>query len=74
MSKVDEENTLRTLKDQTLLVSSPWCAFGIHQWEQWGKAFKPMEKTSNRYVQTRHCARCNKMDVSEVNLPRWIGE
>jgi hypothetical protein len=68
----EEENTLRTLKDERLLTTSRWCALGIHNWEKWSKPFKPMGESSSRYIQTRQCAHCNKMVVQEVKLPYWI--
>lgn len=68
----ETENTFRALKDEKPLATSFWCKLEIHRWEKWSKAYKPSERTNNRYVQHRHCSCCNKMEVQEVKLPYWL--
>lgn len=58
---IDQENTMRALKDQELLATHQWwCRFGIHTWEK----FKPPVKTRRGaydYIeQYRICACCGQ--------------
>ena len=59
------ENTARILKDEKPLVTSFWCRFGWHTWEQWSKPYAP-NKGSDKHIQTAQCACCNVTKVIKV--------
>jgi hypothetical protein len=61
---IDQENTLRALKDEPLIVNSWLCRWGWHRWTQWSEVYLP--KGGNANVQHAHCACCNKMRVHKV--------
>lgn len=61
---IEHENTIRALRDEMPLVTSRWCAWGIHQWEQWSKVYVP--KGGYKNVQHAYCARCNRIRVRQV--------
>jgi hypothetical protein len=57
------ENTARILADKPLLVTSRWCAFGIHNWTKWGK---PQHRKEGGYevdYQTRACDSCGELAI-----------
>lgn len=61
---VAQENTLRALKDETLIVSSWLCRIGLHRWDQWSDVYRP--KGSSYNIQHSHCVCCNKMRIHKV--------
>jgi hypothetical protein len=46
-SKVDKENTIRALKNQSLAVSSWKCRWGWHTWSRW---FEPEQDSYRLYM------------------------
>lgn len=59
----EAENTMRTLAEKPLLVTSRWCFFGLHKWTKYGK---PGGRTEGPYhvdYQVRECASCGLKDV-----------
>jgi hypothetical protein len=42
------------------------CAYGLHQWTQWGEPFKDAQSLFIMSWQRRYCARCNKVDQREI--------
>lgn len=64
----EKENTFRILKEETPLVKSLWCRFGIHNWTMYGE---PVEGVYERtlwiskhkaLIQYRYCCNCNKIN------------
>ena len=68
---IEHENTVRTLKDEELIVDSPWCRFGIHRWLRWdeGQWIKDRSYSSKKhYVICKRCVHCNTLRVRYVGL------
>ncbi len=69
MTSKAEENTFRALRDQDLLATSSWCAWGFHTWTKWKEPEKVSDNRSRRgylYYQQRRCAHCNKYSEAEI--------
>lgn len=62
---IDQENTVRALKDATPIVNSKWCFWGFHTWEQWSKPYQP-NKNSSRMIQHAYCVCCNVVKTKKV--------
>jgi hypothetical protein len=60
--KPEEENTFRALRDESLLVTSFWCKFGIHTWTKYNVATIIEDYRCEKTIQDRHCASCNTYD------------
>lgn len=64
----EKNNTFRALKEETPLIKSIWCYFGIHNWTMWGEPEKGVWKSSiSMYehkvlFQYRCCGNCHKLD------------
>ena len=64
----EKNNTFRTLKEETPLIKSIWCYFGIHNWTVWGEPQKGIWKSSismykhHVVFQYRCCGNCHKLD------------
>jgi len=54
----EKTNTLRALKEETLLVTSWFCRFGWHQWAKW----QDTPNGSDYIYQKRYCAHCNLVE------------
>ena len=66
---IEHENTVRALKDESPLVNSVWCRFGIHRWTQWNKGqwIKDKDYSSiQHYVLNKRCVHCNTLKIKKV--------
>lgn len=64
---IDQENTIRALKDETLIATRLWCKFGFHVWERWSDPYVP--KGGYKTIQHRYCVCCHNADVRQVKIP-----
>lgn len=70
----EKQNTFRILKDETPLMTSVWCRFGIHNWTKWdegrqGKHTSAISMTTSKVIyQYRRCGNCNKLNESFVKI------
>ncbi len=65
---IDEENTLRALKDEPHLVAVWGCRFGWHRWTLWGDPYRIGDR--GPAIQQAHCGFCNKVKVRTVRNER----
>lgn len=64
---VDEENTVRKLRGETLFVTRQWlCRFGIHTWLQWGDPIKTKYGIYDFVEQHRRCGSCGLFKRKKV--------
>jgi hypothetical protein len=63
-SKIDKENTIRSLRNQSLAVSSWRCRWGWHTWSRWGE---PAQDSYRQYmIQEGECIYCNTKRVKRL--------
>lgn len=66
----EKENTIRILRDETLLVTSFWCKFKIHKWTKWNKATTKSDVFGKTFIfQERTCASCGRLEISKRRYP-----
>jgi hypothetical protein len=65
---VEQENTMRALKDQELLATNQWwCKFGIHTWEKYKAPVKNRRGVYDYIEQYRTCACCGRADRRQLD-------
>lgn len=67
----EAENTFRVLADEPPIVTSFWCRFGIHTWEQWSNQYQP-NAARKIFMQHKGCIHCNIYVTRHVKLPDGI--
>lgn len=58
----EKVNTARTLAGMSPLITKFSCRLGFHSWTKWSETFHQ----KGHHFQDRHCAGCNKRQVTRV--------
>jgi hypothetical protein len=60
---IEQENTIRALKDQNLIAKRQWwCYFGFHLWTKWTHPKMVKRGLDDVCEQYRECACCGKYE------------
>ena len=64
VSRAEQENVMRSLREEKLIVSSITCRWGWHKWSQWSD---PRDDSYGVYkVQYKNCVHCNQLRATRV--------